>query len=171
MEVIYYNWSTSSWGTHSGPQTERKEWARPTAASRRTLRIQTKNTQLERTPTFVQSEKRTHTSDTRESLRLDGIISGSISVSRTIEIASRSGTGLRIWSSLSHSIHSWLWIWMDLEQRAFFPQHTSLREHLGTRAVDVRTRRKVVSHVGTKVQWEQPLVPVYIVVADMVIKL
>lgn len=48
--------------------------------------------QFRRTPTIriLRTNRKTHTSDTRESLRLDGIISASISVSRTIEIVSLS---------------------------------------------------------------------------------
>lgn len=123
----------NKWGTS---ETERKEWMyqqtesrtaydkEPSELSRRAVGS---GTHTDIWNTTEQFEKRTHTSDTRESLPARrNYLDLSISVSRTIRIPSHSHLELVYFLSLSHSIHSWLCIWMDSD--CFLPSNSAALE-------------------------------------------
>lgn len=100
VKVIYYDWSTS--GEALTNQTERKEWKPATGETERARAPEYKRSAQLAVGTHsdipnprVLFEKGTHTSDTRESLPARRNYLGlSISVSRTIEIASLSCSAL-----------------------------------------------------------------------------
>lgn len=88
MEAIYYDWSTSSWGALA--DSEGKNGAGNRAADPPSTRNARRHSKTSRTI------RKTHTSDTRESLRLDGIISGSLFPFRVLlklRLASAPGCG------------------------------------------------------------------------------
>lgn len=121
MEAIYYDWSTSSWGTRASDGKNERRVGVPRTPIKdppNTSEVHCETHANTRNPS-VQFEKRTHTSDTRESLRLDGIISASLFPFRVLlKLRPVPAPRYEIRLSLSHSIHSWLWIWMNSE-RAF----------------------------------------------------
>lgn len=99
MEAIYYEWSTSSWGTSPPRAADGKQRMNANASELKRTPIKgpptvsgvhARNARQHSNPP-VQFEKRTHTNDTRESLPArQNYLGLSISVSRTIEISSHS---------------------------------------------------------------------------------
>lgn len=148
MEAIYYECSTSSWGT-SGHRRKAKNECE-------SLRIETntdkgpsecrRRARSERTPTLqssrsYNSKKLTHTNDTRESLPArQNYLGLSISVSRTIEIASHSLL-TELYKTVSIAFGSFMTVYLNgFGMCVFFPlvsNSTSFRKMPG----DIRTCR------------------------------
>lgn len=121
MEAIYYDWSTSCRELGDSGLDGKNECRQPAQSTRHEpsdTTICTNGTYTDTRNPPVQFEKRTHTSDTRESLRLDGIISASISVSRTIEITSRSHS-LWLYACVSFAFDSFMTVYLNEFEHAF----------------------------------------------------